>query len=77
MSVRGSLILEHGHTAELPLVVKIETKSLVKPSKSIEAAQIADASNMYGLRRPKRDFELSAITPMYSQSIVYPTYNES
>lgn len=50
-------------TIDDPTEVNIETKFLVKPSNSIDIEQIKVAIIMYGLRLPKRDFELSAMTP--------------
>ena len=50
-------------TVCVPVVVNIETNFLVKPKSSIDAAQIIVAVNMYGRLLPKRDFELSAMTP--------------
>lgn len=38
-------------------------KGRVKPRSSIAITQIHVPTNMYGLRRPKRDFELSARIP--------------
>lgn len=45
-------------------MVNIDAKSLVKPSNSIETALRIEPTNMYGLRRPNRDLQLSAITPV-------------
>ena len=50
-------------TAIDPLDENIVATGLVKPRSSIAATHIAQPTTMYGLRRPKRDFELSARTP--------------
>lgn len=44
--------------------VNTDATGLVNPSKSIANAQTREPSNMYGLRRPNRDVELSASTPI-------------
>ena len=46
-----------------PHVVNIEANGLVNPSNSIAPVHINTPSSIYGLRRPNRDFELSARTP--------------
>ena len=66
-----SMYYQHKHQAMsdstltvcVPVVVNIETNFLVKPKSNIDAAQNIVAVNMYGRRLPKRDFELSAMTP--------------
>ncbi len=50
-------------TAIDPDRVNTEANGRVKPSKRIAKVHMAAAASMYGLRRPKRDFELSARTP--------------
>ncbi len=50
-------------TAEDPHVVMIEAKFRVKPRRMIAMEQRATPAAMYGLLRPKRDLELSAMTP--------------
>ena len=50
-------------TESLSQPVNTDATGLVNPSKSIANAQTRDPSNMYGLRRPNRDVELSASTP--------------
>lgn len=50
-------------TESLSQPVNTDATGLVNPSKSIANAQTREPSNMYGLRRPNRDVELSASTP--------------
>ena len=50
-------------TAIEPDGVNILAKGRVKPRSSIAMTHIHVPANMYGLRRPNRDFELSARTP--------------
>ena len=50
-------------TEYVPIAVNIEEIERVYPSRSIAATQITEPPIMYGLRLPKRDFELSARTP--------------
>lgn len=50
-------------TAAEPMVVNNEANCRVKPSKSMANTQNVHPSIMYGLRRPKRDLQLSARTP--------------
>lgn len=46
-----------------PHVVMIEAKLRVNPRRKKAIEQRAMPAAMYGLLRPKRDFELSAMTP--------------
>jgi hypothetical protein len=46
-----------------PHVVMIEAKFRVKPRRMRAIEQRATPAAMYGLLRPKRDLELSAMTP--------------
>ena len=50
-------------TAEDPHVVMIEAKFRVNPRSMSAIEQSATPAAMYGLLRPKRDLELSAMTP--------------
>ena len=50
-------------TAEDPHVVMIEAKYRVNPRRMRAIEQRTTPAAMYGLLRPKRDFELSAMTP--------------
>lgn len=58
-----SLSHDYTLTVELPRVVKIDTNCRVKPSRSMDKAQIPEAASMYGLRRPIEDLEWSAMEP--------------
>lgn len=50
-------------TAAEPNVVNIVANGLVNPRRSIAHTQMREPTTIYGLRRPKRDLELSARTP--------------
>ena len=45
----------------------------VKPNNSIETMHMSVPSNMYGLRRPKREVELSAKAPGPQQKVLTTT----
>ena len=57
------------HTAREPAVMKIPEKAFVKPSKMMPPTHMSEPPSMNGLRRPKRDFEWSARTPISGWTI--------
>jgi hypothetical protein len=58
-------------TAGDPHVVMIEAKFRVNPRRMSATEQRATPVAMYGLLRPKRDLELSAMTPARRSAINY------
>lgn len=61
MTARG--IEKDSYTAGDPHVVTMDAKFRVKPRRRRDIAQRATPPTMNGLLRPKRDLELSAMTP--------------
>ena len=76
VSITSRVLTANGvRTMEEPRGVNMDTKSLVNPSRNIDTIEKRVARSIMGLRRPKRDFEWSAMTPVVG-SLLSPLSEE-